>query len=68
MRKSKQSYDWLDDPFDEQKQAEEKEEIDHARKTGCLSAFLIIVILLLIGAFLFIALMFTSCSTLGSVS
>ena len=54
MARNKEEYDWLEDPFDEKKQAEERELMQTSggtkRAFGCLIAIVLLVILCLVFA------------------
>lgn len=50
MAKQREEYDWLNDPFDEKKCAEELARARGSKATGCLVAFVAVVALALLAA------------------
>lgn len=54
MRKDAKEYDWLEDPFNEDKQAEDMLRAQRTRNLGCIAVALVVIVLffaLIIGGF-----------------
>ncbi len=45
MKKDTKDYDWLEDPFNEDKQAEEMLRAQRTRNIGCIAVALVVIIL-----------------------
>ncbi len=53
-KKSKdEEYDWLEDPFDEEKQAADLEEARRAQRRSCLVVAIILIVIVLVAVILF---------------
>ncbi|WP_165044199.1 hypothetical protein [Adlercreutzia sp. ZJ138] len=50
MTRKREEYDWLNDPFDEKKCAEELQRARRSKATGCLVAFVAVVAVALLVA------------------
>lgn len=60
MANKPREYDWLDDPFDERKEAEDLEEIRSSKQRGCLIG-------IVVAALAFIIVSIASCGALATI-